>query len=610
MKKVKKVVSLLPLLLLVSCNKNTDTSTSVSTSSTSTTSSSSSSSSSSSNKKDDVVVLYTNDVHCQVSSSSSAAGYANVAAKKKALLSEYNNVALVDSGDELQGDVYGSLTKGEAIVDVMNTAGYDFATIGNHEFDFGMDQFLKLAGKNDTYNQTSSNIRAKYQYLSSNFVHNEERVFDSYAIKTFGDKKVAFVGATTPDTYTSSTPAYFKDDTGNYVYNFSEGTSRSDPSPFYNAIQTEVDKAKTAGADYVVLLAHLGVDDVNSPYRSTDVISKTNNIDVVLDAHSHSVIESETYKNKDSKDVVLSSTGTKLANLGQLTISNGKIQTKLIPASELTSEDNDTKAVVEKYDDEFSEVLSEKLGATDFDLTIKDSATGNRRVRKAETNLGNLVADAYADFDSSADFAIVNGGGVRANVAIGDIQYKDAISISPFGNKLCTYKTTGKVIMEMLEYSVSTLKKTTSGGITLDDVSDEFGGFLQPSSKLHFEVDTSIEPGLNYDANNKPTSLKTNASERRVKNITINGVAIEETKEYKFVSNNYTIDSGGDGYYMFKTKGSDINITDVTPSSITTTIDNDVLANFIKKICAANSGKIPTTYSNLAGDGRITYTTK
>ncbi len=608
MKKIKKVVSLLPLLLLVSCNKNTGNQSN----STVSNSQVASSSANDPSKKDDVVVLYTNDVHCQVKSSTSNAGYANVASKKKELLKEYNNVVLVDAGDELQGDVFGSLTQGSAIVDIMNTAGYDFATMGNHEFDFGMEQFLNLAGKNTTYNQTASNIRAKYKYLSANFIDkNKNRVFDSYEIKTFGDKKVAFVGATTPDTYTSSTPAYFKDTNGNFIYTFSEGASRNDPSQFYKSIQDEVDKAKQNGADYVILLAHLGIDSVNSPYQSTDVIKNTNNIDVVLDGHSHSTIIGDKYQNKDGKNVTLSSTGTKLANLGKLTITNGEIKTELIKASDLTSEDSETKDVIDKYQNKFNDKLNEKLGTSDFDLTINDPDANVRRVRKAETNLANLVADAYENFDTSADFAVINGGSVRTTVKAGEIKYQDAISVSPFGNKLCTYQTTGKVILEMLEYSVSKLKTNSKGGITLSkDVNDEFGGFLIPSSKLKFEVDTSIEPGLNYDSNKNPTSLKTDANQRRVKNVKINNVAISESKTYKFVSNNYTIDSGGDGYYMFKTKGDNQNTTDVTPSSITTTIDNDVLANYIKKLCTNNGGKIPTKYSNLKGEGRITYPTK
>ena len=223
-------------------------------------------------KSNDIVILYTNDVHCAVDDN---IGYAGLAAYKKEMQAAYNYVALVDCGDSVQGDVIGTLSKGEYLVDIMNEVGYDFASFGNHEFDYTLPQLQKLIDK------------AKYQYLCCNLTYTGKdgkglTGYKAYEIKTYGDIKVAFVGIDTPESFTKSTPTYFQDANGNFVYSFAEGNKGAD---LYNKVQETVDAAKKDGATYVVALAHLGVDESSEPWRSTDLIANTTGIDVVLDGN-------------------------------------------------------------------------------------------------------------------------------------------------------------------------------------------------------------------------------------------------------------------------------------------------------------------------------------
>ena len=614
--KILSLLTMVTLLSAASCKSNDSSTSSSLTPSSSIPSSTQPSTSSEEKKSDDVAILYTNDVHCNiVSSGDSNVGYAQVAGKKKELLQKYNNVALVDAGDHLQGGTYGSITRGQAIVEIMNTAGYDVATIGNHEFDYGMDMFFQNAAN------------AEYQYVSSNFMKGDENYFKPYYIKKFGEKKVAFVGVTTPDTYTSSTPAYFKKDGySGYYYNFSEGVDREHPEPFYAAVQDGIDLAKSQGkADYVILLAHLGTDNVNSPYQSKDLIANVSGVSAVLDGHSHTMIEKQIVKDKDQKDVVLSSTKTALNYVGFLTIDGkGNIDTKLLAPEDLTATDPETKDLIDTIKAQSDEYLSTVIGNTNKPLTINhydgDTNTGVRRVRKGETNLGNLIADSYEDIiktyaedhpGSGFDkfFGVVNGGSVRKNVS-GQITIEDIINVSPFANKLCIYKTKGSVIKTMLEYSAS--KFTTGQAVDFSNKNDEFGGFLQPSSNLHFKINLNNDPALTKDEQGNYTGYD-NSRSPRVQEIKINGSAIEDNVDYYFASSNYTIDSGGDGYFMFKMKGKvpagEENIEDVTPSELTNTIDNQVSIDFISKLCATPQGisTLPSRYDNYAGEGRITF---
>ena len=505
----------------------------------------------------EVAVLYTNDVHCGVGDN---IGYAGLAAVQAALEADGKTVILVDNGDSIQGDTIGTLSKGEYIIDIMNQVGYDVAVPGNHEFDYGMEQFLTLA-----------NERAAFPYISANFVKEGETVFDPYVIIEAAGAKIAFVGICTPKTITSSTPAYFQNEAGEYIYGFCQDETGAE---LYTAVQTAVDAARAEGADYVFAMAHLGIEAECMPWTSSDVIVNTTGIDVVLDGHSHSTIEGDIVKNKDGQDVILTSTGTKMANIGCLLIgTDGAVSTTLI---------NDAGALefIGGIEAQFEELVNEVVATTEVALTIKDPATGERMVRRQETNLGDLCADAYRAM-SGADIAFVNGGGVRADVAAGDITYGNIISVHPFGNEMCMVETNGQDILDALEYGAS-------------KAPGENGGFLQVSG-LTYEVDLNVESTATVDENGFFTGV---TGEYRVKNVMVGGEPLDVNKTYTLASHNYMLKQGGDGFNMFQ---DDTLILD------SVMIDNQVLINYIVEVLG---GVVGEDYADPYGQGRITVIEK
>ena len=484
-------------------------------------------------KSNDIVILYTNDVHCAVDDN---IGYAGLAAYKKEMQAAYNYVALVDCGDSVQGDVIGTLSKGEYLVDIMNEVGYDFASFGNHEFDYTLPQLQKLIDK------------AKYQYLCCNLTYTGKdgkglTGYKAYEIKTYGDIKVAFVGIDTPESFTKSTPTYFQDANGNFVYSFAEGNKGAD---LYNKVQETVDAAKKDGATYVVALAHLGVDESSEPWRSTDLIANTTGIDAVLDGHSHSTIAMELVKNKDGKEIPLSSTGTKLVNIGKLTISDGKFTTELV--TDYAVKDDATDTFVKSIQEKNEALVNTVVARTSVDLTTK-RADGTRAVRNRETNLGDLCADAYRAV-SGADIALVNGGGIRADIPAGDITYGQIIKVHPYGNALCVVEATGQEIIDALEWTARNTMSTYSDG---ENSVGEMGGFLQVSG-LKYTIDTTVKSSAKGD------------------------------DKSMFVS--------GDGINMF---------ADNKLLQDSVMLDNQVLINYIKD---SLGGIVPATYA--APQGRIT----
>ena len=382
---------------------------------------------------DGIVVLYTNDVHC---TSDDGTAYAAIASYKAEMEASYgvSNVTLVDNGDAIQGAALGALSEGGWIVDIMNQVGYDLAIPGNHEFDFGMDTFLDIVAN-----------QADYSYLSCNFLDAEgQPVLDAWTMITYGDVDVAYVGISTPETMTKAAPAYFQNEDGEYIYSFCQGNEGQD---LYDQVQATVDSAREAGADYVVAMAHLGEDAQSSPWMSTEVIANTTGIDVVLDGHSHTVEPSKLVENADGEQVLLSQTGTKAESIGKLVIGkDGTMTTELVPLADVdtTSQayaDADTfiKSIQEQYKSKTEEVVA----TSQVDLTVNDPVTGQRAVRSAETNLGDLCADAYRIM-LDADIGWVNSGGVRADIAAGDVTYGDIIAVHPFGNMACLVEVTGQ----------------------------------------------------------------------------------------------------------------------------------------------------------------------
>ena len=521
----------------------------------------------------DIVILYTNDVHCSVEQEAaddgtvSNMGYAGVAAYKADMKAITSNVALVDCGDAIQGEAIGTLSTGRYLIDIMNASGYDYAVYGNHEFDYGMSRIQELTA-----------AAKKFKYLSCNFMDIKsdpaKTVLDAYAIRDFvGGKKVAFVGISTPESITKSTPAYFQDEDGNYIYGFCSGGNGQE---LYDAVQAAVNAAKAEGVDYVVAIAHLGIDTQSSPWTSREVIANTTGIDVVLDGHSHSTIAGETVKNKDGKAVILSSTGDKLRNLGRLVIkADGTMTTSLIAAADYTKKDEAMDAYIESINEQYRELLNKIVAKTDVALTVKDPETGKRMVRNRETNLGDLCADAYRTL-LDADIAFVNGGGIRASIPAGDITYGQIIAVHPFGNMACSIEVTGQQILDALELGCA----STPG---------ESGGFLQVSG-LTYEIHTYIPSGVQLDENKMFQGVE---GERRVKNVKVGGVPIDVNKTYVLASHNYMLKNSGDGFSMFK--GAKVLRDEVM-------IDNQVLINYIQDEL---KGVVGSEYANPYGQGRI-----
>ena len=509
-----------------------------------------------------VVILYTNDVHCGIEG---AIGYAGLVAYEKAYEKLGYEVILVDNGDAIQGGPIGTLSKGEYIIDIMNAVGYDIATIGNHEFDYGMDQFMALREK------------AEFPYISANFCDLEGNpILDPYVIMELGGWKVAFVGASTPETFTKSTPTFFQDAEGNYIYSFCQG---DDGAELYAAVQAAVDAARAEGAEIVVVMSHLGTDGSSVPYTSSDLIVNTTGIDVVLDGHSHSEWAMELVQNAAGEDVILSSTGTKLNNVGSLVIEAGEDQTPVLTTalhSESLFQDEEAEAFIATVKAQYEETLNQVVATTAVELTTKDPATGERAVRTAETNLGDLCADAYRVV-LGADIAFVNGGGVRADIPAGDITYGQILSVHPFGNMACVVEATGQQILDALEMSSR-------------DVPNECGGFLQVSG-LTYEINVGIESSVVVDDKGSFVEV---AGERRVQNVLVNGEPIDPEATYTLASHNYMLKSGGDGLNMFQ--GDTLLQDEVL-------IDNQVLINYIVDTLG---GVVGEEYSDPYGQGRIT----
>ena len=488
------------------------------------------------------------------------------------LVAQGNKVILVDDGDNIQGEPIGTMTKGEALVDLMNKVGYSVAIPGNHEFDYGMEQFLSLAKQ------------AKFSYVSCNFNHEGELVFDPYVIRELDGMKVAFVGVTTPKTLTSSTPRYFQDENGEFVYGFFQDETGEG---VYNAVQSAVDDARAEGADYVVVLGHMGNEEECHPWTYSDVISNVSGIDVFLDGHSHDT-DQVVMKDKDGKEVIRAACGTKLSCIGWCRIdTEGKITTGLYTwnnnesAPVLLGIANKTSALVDKATSALEKKLKEVVASSEVLLTINDpeevDANGKpiRMVRRAETNLGDLCADAYR-IQSGADIAFVNGGGIRVSINAGKITLNDILKVHPFGNAMCVIEVTGQQILDALEWGARA-------------VPGENGGFLQVSG-LSYEIHSYIESPCKSDENSMFAGIE---GERRVQNVLVDGKPIDPEATYTLASHDYMLLNNGDGYTMFD--GAPLLQDRVK-------LDNQVLIDYITETL---EGVIGEEYEDLTGEGRI-----
>ena len=485
--------------------------------------------------KSDVTILYTNDVHTYIDKQSPKLTYAAIADLKQSYQNAGKDVLLVDAGDHVQGTAYGSMDEGASIIKLMNAAGYDVATPGNHEFDYGMDRAKAIMKEAD------------FPYLSCNWVdlRTTLRVLPSVKVFVRGGRRIAFVGVTTPETFTKSTPAYFMDKAQRkYIYDIQGG---EDGKKLYDAVQKAIDKAKLL-ADVVIGLGHLGVDPSSSPWTSEEVIAHTSGFDAFIDGHSHTVMENKQVQDASGKAVTLTQTGSYFANVGEMTIAaDGTITTKLIPTHE--GMDAGIAAMQTGWVNTVDDMLGEKIAVGDSDFYVSDPATGKRRIRSAETNLGDFVADGiYTYFNEveklHCDVAIMNGGGIRADVPAGDWTFKTCKQISPFGNVACLMSVTGKQIQDALEFAAR----------FAGEDGKENGGFLQVAGAT-YEIHTDIPNTVQTDDKNVWIGSATGTP--RVQNVKIYDKAsgsylpLDPGATYALAGMNYTLRNLGDGFAMF-----------------------------------------------------------
>ena len=465
------------------------------------------------------VILHTNDVHGSIEL------YAKVAAMKDDYEAQGAQVILADAGDYSQGTVYVSLEKGKNAVTMMNLAGYDVATIGNHEFDYG-------------YAQLKSNLdSAAFKVVCANVLQDGSPVFDAYTMINKGGVQVAFVGVETPEAQTKANPALI------------QGLTFLAGNEMYAAVQAQVDAAKTAGADIVIVLTHLGVDSSSEPNTSYDLYEKVTGIDFIIDGHSHTVMT------KGPEDEPIQSTGTALNNIGVITIDNAtkkiksselipiwhteEVDGKEVPVYDYTKSDetvaNAAKAIIDPIDADYDQKFAES--AVDLNGA---KAPGNRT---EETNLGDLITDAMMwaiktkapGVDMNNAVAITNGGGIRAAIAKGDITKKDVNTVLPFGNTLAVVYVKGSELLEALEVSTYCTPKS-------------LGGFPQFAG-MEVELNTACE----YDANDTTYPGSTYFGPKSINRITIktvNGKAFDKDATYAVITNDF-LAAGGDTYYAF-----------------------------------------------------------
>ena len=485
--------------------------------------------------KADVTILYTNDVHTYIDNKSPKPTYAAIAALKKSIEDTGRDVLLVDAGDHIQGTAYGSMDDGATIIELMNEAGYDLATPGNHEFDYGMARAKAVIQEAD------------FPYVSCNWVDLRTGFNVLPSVKFFfvGGRKIAFVGVTTPETFTKSTPAYFMNDAQTkYIYDILGG---EDGQKLYDAVQKAIDKAEFWGADTIIGLGHLGVDPSSSPWTSEEVIAHTHGFTAFIDGHSHTVMANKQVTDASGKAVTLTQTGSYFKNIGKMTVgADGTITTELIDTYE--GLDAAVAATASNWISAVDDMLGEEIAVGDTKFYINDPATGKRRIRSGETNLGDFVADGiYTYFNEieelHCDIAIMNGGGIRTDVEAGPWSFKTCKTVSPFGNVACLMSVTGQQIQDALEF----------GARFAGAEGKENGGFLQVAGARY-----TIHPMI-------PNTVQTNdknvwtgsAATPRVSNVEIYDKTtgtyqpLDPNATYALAGMNYTLRNLGDGFAMF-----------------------------------------------------------
>lgn len=504
-----------------------------------------------------IIILHTNDIHCGINDN---IGLAELVHYKKEL-SKKSEVLLIDAGDAIQGAPIGMLTQGEAMINLMNASGYDFAVPGNHEFDYGMNRFLQLANK------------LHCGYYSSNLIdlRTDELVLPAYKIIDTAGIRIAFIGVTTPETLTSSTPAYFQDVSGKFIYGFAESANGQ---KLYRQVQKNIDLVRSKGAEYVFLVAHLGLNGTAKRYSSAEVIRHTHGLNGVLDGHSHEQIGGVLLEDCQGSPVLLGQTGTKMQKIGQLEIkTDGSINYQLI--SDIGAKDLSVQKLIDKEQAAYDKLLQQPVGETEKAICASDPVSGIRLVRSRECSLGDFVADAYRNVLDS-DAAVVNGGSLRKNLPQGVLTYNDILQSLPFGNECAVIKVTGQQLLDALEMGAAKLPQ-------------ESGGFLQVSG-ISYIVDSTLPSTVVKDM--KGNFLRV-AGAYRVQNVKINGKPLDLSKTYTLGGTVYTLRLGGDGMSMFQ------NAPLVKQTGLSET---DVVLEYLQNFLNA---KIVNKYTAAEGENRI-----
>ena len=504
----------------------------------------------------DVVILHTNDIHCGADRNF---GLARVAQYKKDLAKEYPAVFLVENGDSVQGGPIGKFSKGQDMMALLAAADYDFATPGNHDFDYGMARFFELAKQ------------LPCGYFSANFMDltTGKTVFPACKTVEADGKRIAFIGVTTPETLVSSTPTFFQNADGDYVYGFREDETGA---ALYAAIQETVDEARANGADFVILVGHLGSRNTIPVWSSAAVVRATRGIDAVIDGHSHEIYIRED-KNADGKPVLVSQTGTQLERLGQMILhDDGTVSATLLDALSETKEEPTVSALLQKAKEKAERELAVELGVATVDFT--DTLDGVWAVRHAETNLGDMTADAAREY-YHADVALINAGSLQAPLPKGTITYGSLMKVFPFGNGMALRDVTGQQILDALEMGAREFPT--------DD-----GAFFQVSG-LTYTIEAAVPSSVEVDAKGNFVSVR---GARRVKDVKVGGVPIDPHGDYRVCGNAYILKFGGDGMTMFRDSVL-LRDEDVT--------DADTLRAFIEK----RGGTIGEGYERPEGEGRI-----
>lgn len=544
--------------------------------------------------EDKITVFYTNDIHTYIDNhldDGNGLTYSKVAALKDSVPGSI----LVDAGDHLQGTAYGQMDKGMTMIDLMNAADYDLATFGNHEFDYSMTGAMAAMDAAD------------FAYISCNFCHEEngvsgDTVTEGWKMFEANDKNIAFVGITTPETITSTTPGYFMDENGNFIYGFHRD---EDGSALYDVVQETIDEVKAAGADYIIALGHLGVDPSSVPWTSYELIANTEGLDAFIDGHSHTTVPMEKVADKNGDIVVLTQTGSYLNAVGKLEISENGITSGLLTGEDLAelNPDTEVKAIEDAWIAEIEEELGTTIGYTEVTLDNYDE-NGNRLVRKQETNSGDFSADAlyylFDEMDMDVDVAVMNGGGIRNAAVTGELSYYTCKEIHPFGNVACLLTVTGQQLLDALEWASKDL---------MADGSAESGSFLHISG-AKYTLDISEPSTVQQDVNGIWTGGPTDGY--RVKDLQILNKEtgkyepVDLDAKYNLAGYNYTLRDLGGGFAMLDGA---VNILDYVAE------DYMVLAKYIQSFPVNEETGLPTItaadgYEDVYGSDRINIITQ